>query len=322
MRGFIDGGKEYNGFFIANTLTTYGNVGSKYFLCLGQREYKSTLTKYNSILRDDADLPQSEMWPNPATKGSIKGMYIKPLMGTSYQCASIMAYAVIAIISLIQGQYATSTDDCAWYDKNLLTNYPKGINKNGVSDVDDSSVNITPAASNVDAPVVALNGAHSKTTHNGAINGITNVNGWSGECLIGCTGDCATFLRKDKSIYDITYNNVDQLSSDIYETAVVNINSYWGGSKSSLPDLAGTNAKLFGVYSFGDATSDQAAEFGSDDLYAVSGTMIFAGGYWTYNSNAGIFYRSTYSWASTGSYFSFRAMAYPRQQIQVFKWHT
>lgn len=318
MRGFIDGGKEYNGFFIANTLTCFESVYNGN-LCLGKKNLNANvLNGANLILRGNSNIisvgsPQI-YWPSFSEATNFKGNFVSTLKDSKYQCCSIYAWAVISILSLIQGQYVTDTNECAWYDSTLVTNFPKGINSSGAKDVNDSTVTITPVVNNNQGSVFVTEAAYNKTTHNGSITGITNVNGWLWQLLIGSWGDGSKMLKRSASIYDITYDNVDNNSAPYYETKNVSrISGQWGGTKSSLPDLAGDDKDFFGIYAFGGNTSRNSNEFGMDyhDRHS-SWAAVVVGGYWNDGDSAGVFYRNCGHWTSSSSHYGFRAMAYPR----------
>lgn len=316
MRGFIDGGKEYNGFFISNTLATYGNVGSKYFLCLGQRGFRNGWTKADSPLLAATNLTNVTLWPHSNNNdNTAKGNFISTLTGTNYQCCSGYAWAVISILSLIQGQYATNNVDCAWYDATLVTNYPKGINNNGQTDVDDPDVTLDPPFTTAPNVFVDDLQQYNKTTHNGSITGITNVNGWLWQLLTGVWGDFTLMLKRSASIYDITYNNVDKRSASYYELkSGITVSESWSGNKSSLPDLAGNYKDTFGVCPIGEnQTPISSNEFGVDEISLLSTSAIIVGGNWSHQKRAGIFHRRSDLWTRSYNTFGFRAMAYPRE---------
>ena len=329
MRGFIDGGKEYNGFFIANTLTcayvgtSSGGSGVNYIkntLKCGTPSMKPGYTIH--IYRGNSALNSSSGWitavGNIFTKvpsgPSFKWNFIYRLDGSLYRCCSVYAWEIISILSLIQGQYATDSSECAWYDSTLVTNFPNGINNSGTKDINDSTVTTTPAVNDTQGSVFVTEAAYSKTTHNGSITGITNVNGWLWQLLIGSWGDGSKMLKRSASIYDITYDNVDNSSAPYYETKNVSrISSQWGGTRSSLPDLAGDDKDFFGIYAFGGNTSRNSNEFGMDGhSRSSSSSAVIVGGYWVNGDSAGVFYRDYHYWTGSSSYCGFRAMAYPR----------
>ncbi len=330
MRGFIDGGKEYNGFFIANTITRNGThriIESVYqTLSCGAKSFnEDTGAKFSDLYRASFNTELTNFDSNPSnpvgdifttigSTGNAKSNFINRIVNTPYHCCSIYAWAVISVLSLIQGQYATDTSECAWYDSTLVTNFPKGINNSGVKDVNDSTVTITPVVNDTQGSVFVTEAAYTKTTHNGSITGITNVNGWLYQYLIGSWGDGSKMLKRSASIYDITYSNVDNSSASYYETKNVSrISGQWGGDKSSLPDLAGDDKDFFGIYAFGGNTSRNSNEFGMDSHSRnSSSSAVHVGGRWNYGDNAGVFNRNCYNWTYSSSHYGFRAMAYPR----------
>lgn len=325
MRGFIDGGKEYNGFFVANTITynthSWNSINGfrRYVKCGSDKFANYGSTQYYNLLRsnqtdNDVDGGVGEIFTYRVSSASAKENFVRRLANTKYQCCSVYAWAVISILSLIQGQYATDTSDCAWYDSSLAANFPKGINSSGAKDINDASVAVTPIVNDTQGSVFVTEATYTKTTHNGSITGITNVNGWLYQYLIGSWGDGSKMLKRSASIYDINYNNVDNSSAPYYETKNVSrISGEWGGTKSSLPDLAGDDKDFFGIYAFGGNTSRNSNEFGMDHHNRHSSySAVRVGGGWNHGDSAGVFYRSYNDWTDSYSHCGFRAMAYPR----------
>ena len=315
MHGFIDGGKEYNGFFIANTVTTID--GSAYDRLIKLNLGSCTFSN-SPILRSNSNAYSTEgdVWPHPNDNdNTARGNFIRTLTGTNYHCCSGYAWAVISILSLVQGQYATDINDCAWYDSTLAINFPKGINSASIKDVDDSTVTTTSAINDTNGGAFVTEDSYNKTTHNGSITGITNVNGYIWQVLIGVWGDFTLMLKRSASIYDITYDNVTVKSAPYYELKTgISVSKYWGGNKSSLPDLAGNYKDAFGLCSFsGNNTSNNSNEFGTDEISVYSDSAIIVNGRWDSVKNAGIFHRRGDLWTRTYTHFGFRAMAYPRE---------
>lgn len=318
MRGFVDGGKAHKGFFIANALSIH-------YLKSGSGRCNFMTAGVLGINGEPATNPVrgNTTWVShtgavsvgPIFKASkavnAKGNFISTLEGTPYQCCSIFAWAVISVLSLIQGQYATDTAQCAWYDSTLAHNYPKGIN-NYTKDTDDASV--TSSTVDESQGSVFVTQGYEKTTHNGSITGITNVNGWVWQYVIGSWGDGSKLLKRSASIYDITYDNVDNSSTSFWETHnTSNISNSWGGTKSSFPDLSGPDKDLFGIYAFGGNTSKNFNEFGLDyHGRSLNGSAVLVGGSYYNATDAGVFYRNDNYWTYSSGICGFRAMAYPR----------
>lgn len=332
MRGFVDGG-EVSGFFIANTLSVYYRYSSgpafeqrlNRYVWLGYPEKNAALSPSSyqeNLLRGDTPKLSSsygnyygDIFGEP-TAVNAKGNFLSILEGTPYQCCSVFAWAVISVLSLIQGQYATDTAQCSWYDSTLVHNYPKGINQS-TKDIDDATV----TSDTVDGSQgsVFVTQSYEKTTHNGSITGITNINGWLAETVIGIWGNCSKLLKRSASIYDITYDNVDNSGASFWESHDIGrISDNWGGTKSSFPDLTDLDKDLFGVCAFGGNTSKNSNEFGIDYHYITNSTSaIIVCGIYNDNNSAGIFARYTLDWDHVASHWGFRAMAYPNPKVKT-----
>lgn len=336
MRGFVDEGKV-SGFFVANTLS-WTNVSEdpsdhSYHVTLkaGRASFSNLINtvsgnNYSGLYRSNTKNGSGQGGGgstgnifdfNGAGTGSsnynnnAKSNFIARLEGTPYQCCSIFAWAVISVLSLIQGQYATDNAQCAWYDRTLAINYPKGINS---SNRDYNDATVTSDTVDHSYGNVFVTQEYERTTHNGSITGITNINGWLWQFVIGSWGDGSNLLKRSYSIYDITYDNVDNLGASVWEAHNVSrVSSNWGGTKSSFPDLAGADKDLFGVYAFGGNTSQNSNEFGADYHGRASGSSaVLVGGNCSYGSSAGVFYRSNANWTGSYTEYGFRVMAYPR----------
>lgn len=328
MRGFVDGDKEQDGFFIANTLSQFdvyamGSISVTNMLYCGAPTKDFAVTA-GGLLRANRTDTYSASEHNGSSGGifklseatNAKGNFVSRLEGTPYQCCSVFAWAVIAVLSLIQGQYATDASQCAWYDATLTKNYPKGINSTN-KDADDATV-VSETVNGSQGDVFVTDG-YEKTTHNGSITGITNVNGWLVQFVIGSWNDGSYLMKRSASIYDVTYDNVDSKTAPFYEAhSVSNISAQWGGDKSSFPDLAGADKDLFGVFAFGGNDNNDSNEFGRDYHHRHSSySAVGVGGSYSYSSYAGVFCRYYYyidavDWTNSYDYYGFRAMAYPR----------
>lgn len=324
MRGFIDGGKEYDGFFIANVLSRYryNKTDLKYAIECGYTTITDTIdtsSAYSTLCAGTNTITNryfNIFVDRSSWSGVLKSIALNVFSNTPYQTCSAFAWAVISIISLIQGQYATNTNDCAWYDSQLTTNFPKGINSTN-NDVDDVDVK-TNFVRSYPGNVFVIKNQYPKTTHNGSITGVTNVNGWHHQALVGVWGNCSKVLKKSASIYDVTSSNVETSTASYFENKdISNVGSNWGGNKSSLPNLDGSDAVLFGLMPFGNASSPNSNEFGLDEIKLSDGSMLVTGGEYNIGTKAGVFKRVTTYWYSQNRYDCFRAMAYPRQQVTV-----
>lgn len=323
-RGFIDGGKEKPCFFIANTLALgYAFTASApcVHALVGTAEFgQSALTKSQDKLIRLSDFTANS--PNIGPQSAVlKG---GELSYNNINCVSIFAWSAICLISLAQGQYATSTNDCAWYDASLQKNYPKGINNFNV-DVEDSTVRINTDMTSTIGDAFVDASVYAKTTHNGSINGITHVNGWLNQPTIGVSGlkDGNYILKESVALKDITSSNVEDKS--LYDKVTFNIPDgyHWGNNnKSSLfHETSGEKWALIGAFSDDTGVNSQSSaltEFGSDIHYRDARLAVsLVGGYWTFKMNTGLFCRRGTSWAVANSDYGARLMAYPNEMVTV-----
>ena len=307
-RGFIDGGKEKPCFFIANSMLRGDNY-------LRPTCGHSSLENTDTLIR--CNTPQGGV-----NVGNFNNALVQ-YKSEDINLISIFAWSAICLISLAQGQYATSTDDCAWYDSSLQKNYPKGINSTNV-DTDDSTVRINTAMSSSAGDAFVDESVYAKTTHNGSINGITHVNGWLYQPTIGVSGlnDGNYILKESVALKDITSSNVEDKS--LYDKVSANIPSgsgsddRWGAPNKSPLNRAfsGEEWALIGAFSTNASsivTSSTASnEFGKDYHNRYTGYAVsLVGGYWDNGVSAGLFYRFSTDWSSSGSGYGARLMAYP-----------
>lgn len=312
-RGFIDGGKEKPCFFISNTMVLNKNQDEDTFIVKQNGSINFPASGHNEELVRCTSGTVSDFPNIAAVLDSHKG-----LGGEKYEWSviSIFAWSAICLISLAQGQYATSTRDCAWYDASLQKNYPKGINNTNV-DVDDATVRINTAMSGNTGDAFVDKSVYAKTTHNGSINGITHVNGWLYQPTIGVSGlgDGNYILKESVALKDITSSNVENKS--LYDKVSFNIpnNTYWGKTnKSSLfHETSGEKWALIGAFS-DDAGVDSTGslEFGKNYHNRYTGHAVsLVGGYWGNGVGAGLFSRDTTYWSYSSYYYGARLMAYP-----------
>lgn len=315
-RGFIDGDKEKPCFFITNSMSLdYSTDGWETSVAHGISYFPSESLE---LMRCDG--ASIGGWGNTNYTNLAD---LLPTTSSDINVISIFAWSAICLISLAQGQYATSTNDCAWYDSSLQTNYPKGINSTNV-DIDDSTVRINTAMSSNTGDAFVDESVYAKTTHNGSINGITHVNGWLWQPTIGVSGlgDGNYILKESVALKDITSSNVEDRS--LYDKVSVNIPSgsgsdnRWGAPNKSPLNRAfsGEEWALIGAFSTDASsivTSSTASnEFGKDyHMRSAGGAVSLVGGYWGYGVYAGLFYRDYHYWSRSASYYGARLMAYP-----------
>lgn len=314
-RGFIDGGKEKPCFFITNTLTCdASDEGWETNTSYGRPFYSQSV---GDLLRCDGTAIGGWGNRNYANLGAV-------IAGGEFNTISTFAWSAICLISLAQGQYATATDDCAWYDPTLQKNYPKGINNTNV-DVDDPTVRINTGMSNTTGDTFVDESVYAKTTHNGSINGITHVNGWLYQPTIGISGlgDGYYILKESVALKDIMSSNVEDKSLYDKISTKIPATGYWGKTNKSplFRENSGEKWALIGAFSDDagvDLQSSAPTEFGKDYHHRnTNNAASLVGGAWHVEEEGGIFFRTNLEWSNSDSRVGARFMAYPNEMVTI-----
>ena len=324
-RSFINNGKEKPCFFISNSCALYTFDGS-------ELSSSGPLVLYGAPEVDNKyKFARGENSSNQINLGSIVDC-INNLHVDDITLASTFALATISLLSLIHGQYATSNNYCAWYDSNLATNYPKGINATD-HDTDDPTVAIASAIQNtrdyVSDPFPVDVDTYAKTTHNGCVSGITHINGWYWEINLGVIcKEWSGMLSKGRYSYisediDIKTINSGNLSSSFTQTT----SEYypyarWGNSTASVFKRDGTADPLMGILPANETNTTGTNEFGNDQFTSSPNddTAIFFSGWNSMSKGCGVFHR-THSSSTIYTRDSHtemaRVMAYPNEMVTV-----
>ena len=328
-RAFIDGGKEMPGFFIANSLLYYSassnnlNTDTKYYYYFGAKElnhyeYDLTESHIQGIVRLDGTTPPMRSdFGDSNTLGSAVALCCK---FSGFNLASIFMWSAISMLSFAAGLYCKDATECAWY-KTSGNIGPRG-NNNTTADIDDSTVTFPAMSSTTGTPFPSDSGQYAKTTHNGTISGITNVNGWLWQPLLGTNGNYDKVMPESTVLADITSAGTE-LSNG--ETVNVGSSGFNWGELSTLGNtctwftrVSGAERAMCGVAVSVEENSVPVAEnekalFGSDSFYRYSGTTApIVGGHWSISAGAGVFRRSHYYWTGAGHYCGVRLGGYPK----------
>lgn len=327
-RAFIDGGKEMPGFFIANSLLYYSassnnlNTDTKYYYYFGAKElnhYEYDLTESHTqgIVRLDGNTPPMRSdFGDSNTLGDAVTLCRK---FSGFNVASIFMWSAISMLSFAAGLYCKDATECAWYKE---VDYrgsvaPRGINKNN-ADSDDSEVTSTTMTNTAGVPFIDNSSKYAKTTHNGIISGITNVNGWLWQPLLGTTGFYDKIMPEATKLADIQTAGEE---CTIVHNLLPSQSYNWGGDNEQnawFKEVSGNARALCGVFPTArqDPTPSGSIEshlFGHDGCYRYSGsTAPVVGGSWSDGVNAGVFYRYGSSWTNANSSYGVRLGGYPK----------
>lgn len=319
-RAFIDGGSEKSGFFFANTLG--------YFTTEFVNSTNTSLTKL--YFGSPSETLQTELTPNLIrADGSCTDLYshwkdIKTLGDfvplcrkiTGCNLASIYMDAAIAMSSFAVGITVDNYNDCAWYKAGNDIS-PRGINTNGTTDNIDSTVEaISTITSSTGTPFVRAE-HYAKTTHNGKINGIGNVNGFLWQPRLGTNGNYDKWMAEQTALASVTRAGDECTITHNFNSSVTsgvkwgdqNMREWYRAQNGDERAFCGVvPCKLSKVL----AETGDLRYFGGDVFYRYSGgTAPLVGGLWNGGASAGVFARSYGAW--TGSYNScgVRLAGYP-----------
>lgn len=329
-RAFIDGGKEMPGFFIANSLLYYSvssnnlNTDTKYYYYFGAKEldhYEYDLTESHNqgIVRLDGDTPP--MRTDFGDSNTLSGAVTLCRKFEGFNLASIFMWSAISMLSFAAGLYCKDdATDCAWYKASGNIG-PRGNNSTS-KDVDDATVTFPAMSSTTGTPFPSDSGQYAKTTHNGTISGITNVNGWLWQPLLGTNGNYDRIMPESTVLADITeageeatvaFSNASTQTGTNVWGANVMYNGTWftavNGNDRAMCGVCPskyTNLKV-------PSSATEFYHFGTDYFYRSSGTTApFVGGDWYSGAAAGVFYRRYSLWTYADSSYGVRLGGYPK----------
>ena len=309
-RAFIDGGQEKSGFFIAKYLASRGTDGTS------TRAMFVKNGKTISLTTDSNYQPSSNM---PNCKGNgYDAIILSKAINPNLNCASAFMYSALAMQSKFIGTIVTSTDQCAWYDPNLIMNFPKGCHGGSLSDANDFSVKYTAQVQGSNKPLTGSGSPFNKTTHNGLNNGVCDLSGCMDQKVTGVGWSGSRVLRESSKLSDITTDNVNNTSASIYDTnsSYASYLHRWGNSSSSSWRKAtnGLSRALEGIYPVSDSagcSTDETNEFGQDLCRSASDhSALLCSASWSFASDAGIFHRSMSYWQQRNAGWGFRSGGY------------
>ena len=330
-RAFIDGGKEMPGFFIANTVAYYSHsqnataFSHKYYYYFGAKEqnfyeYDLTENRQQGIIRLDGATPNVKSTYNDnATVGATVDLCRK---FSGFNLATVFMWSALSMLSFAAGLYCKDKTECAWYKADSNSS-PRGINTAGTHDNVDASVTATTVTETTGVPFVSDISQYAKTTHNGTITGVTNVNGWVLQHVLGTTGDFTKIMPESTKLADV------QTAGSEVTTAFNNATSrYSFGTPSYLAgtwftDINGDNRAMCGVCPSNSTALKSPTDageyhlFGNDNIHIYDFEAISVGGDYRYASASGIFNRQTDaggygSWDGTMGGAGVRLAGYPK----------
>lgn len=312
-RAFIDGGKQKLGFFVDKYLCSK-KAGNSNIAVSVKNGDQISLTSSSSYINSSSMTGCSGIIYDAITLGRARG--------EGYSCVSAFQWSALSILSLACGQAATSADNCAWYDANHNTNFPKGSNNN-CKDINDSSVTFSSHFMNLSFGKTGSGTPFAKTTHNGQACGVADVNGCMYQPLLGIyqTTRSGTFAvaKESYKMHDFTEDNLNTSSNFDTVGGFYNGRGYWGNGSNCAFSTGSTNTErsMIGVFPVSSGASGGGTSlFGNDRAsYSVgSNLVVLAAGKYNDGSKAGVWSRNGgYDyWGSDDYYVGFRAAGYAK----------
>ena len=228
--------------------------------------------------------------------------------GSRFFCNTRFIRGALALLANAHGSAATGTTYCAWYSAGS-TNFPKGCNNNALGDTNDGAIAFVDDGNGTYAcGKTGSANFMARTTHNGQLCGIADLNGVVWETELGLTSNGTNFYVLKTAADVATITGGTTLATDAWgATGLAALYDSIGATYESLTNSASN--KVFGnaAQVLSAATSGTAwgfaglgiplvggvggsNQFGNDYLYDARTTdlCVLSGGLWDGGSVAGV----------------------------------
>lgn len=220
-RAFYDNGQLKDGFFVDK------------YLCSNNSSTASSLKNGIPLIANSSFNSVTGVLSN--TMGAA--IDVVKSRGSEFLVTTIFIQRALSLLSMAHSQAALDNSVCAWYDATGVANFPKGNNNNAFGDFNDNTVGYTSAGlSKLGRTGSAV--PFAKTTHNGQLCGIADLNGNAHEVAIGITHLSGAFYALKTTTKASLLTSGNTLSSDA-----------WGvtGIAENYQSLGTSNGALTGV---------------------------------------------------------------------------
>ena len=309
-RAFIDGGVEKDGFFCDKykwCLTNDTWSGATQLTGIASSRRFSNPIASGEITKRTNSNGTAGLFSNCISNGQIPadnyggGFAVAKSRGNNFFLMNAFQGSALAILSLVQAINSTDTTVTKWYHS--TNNFPKGNNNSG-ADVNDAGVTYTACTDEYwkARNEARMNGGTTrldKTTHNGQMSGVVDLNGNQWEIVGAYTyvGSVRWLYKSSVVQKNVTYTNITTVAwiSANMDTTVVNFpaNTRFGNGTNAVLSGASSgdgyeNTSLgFPRYSWG-VSADGTNKFGQDFSYGGTGNCLIRSGNWNYGTYAGV----------------------------------
>jgi hypothetical protein len=251
--------------------------------------------------------------------------------GTRFFCNTRFIRGALALLANAHGSAATATTYCAWYSAGS-TNFPKGCNNNANGDSNDAAISfVNDGNGTYNTGRTGSANFMARTTHNGMMCGVADLNGIVWETELGFTSNGTSFFMLNTGVDVGTITGGTTLATDAWgATGLAAMYTNIGATYESLTNSASnktygnaaqvlsasTSGTAWGFAGLGIPLSGGVGgsnQFGNDYLYDArpNELCVISGGDWSDGSVAGVWALFLYyARGSSGVAFGFRAASY------------
>lgn len=251
--------------------------------------------------------------------------------GSRFFCNTRFIRGALALLANAHGSAATGTTYCAWYSAGS-TNFPKGCNNNALGDANDAAIAFVDDGNGTYACGKTGNANFmARTTHNGQLSGVADLNGIVWETELGLTSNGTNFYVLKTAADVATITGGTTLATDAWgATGLAALYDSIGATYESLTNSASNKAFGNAAQVLSAATSGTAwgfaglgiplaggvggsNQFGNDYLYDARPTdlCVISGGPWDSGGVAGVWALVlNYSRAFSNNAIGLRAASY------------
>jgi hypothetical protein len=228
--------------------------------------------------------------------------------GTRFFCNTRFIRGALALLANAHGSAATGTTYCAWYSAGS-TNFPKGCNNNANGDTNDAAISfVNDGNGTYNTGRTGSANFMARTTHNGMMCGVADLNGIVWETELGFTSNGTSFFMLNTGVDVGTITGGTTLATDAWgATGLAAMYTNIGATYESLTNSASnktygnaaqvlsasTSGTAWGFAGLGIPLSGGVGgsnQFGNDYLYDArpNELCVMSGGGWDSGGVAGV----------------------------------
>lgn len=185
-RAFIDGGCILSGFFVDKYVASKSAMGTGFVASSIKNGLPLSTSSSHNPIADLTACSTNNHYQVINACHARDGENGEINTASIFHARSVFQIVALARLHQAHAQASTGTSACAWYDATGAKNYVKGCNNNALADTDDTSVTyVSDGYSNCGK--TGSGTPIAKTTHNGQVCGVCDLNGLMREVSLGVT---------------------------------------------------------------------------------------------------------------------------------------